>query len=60
LKLKKSKNVKSPPETGIMQEISLIIVLGISRYKKIGYYDRNRTVNQVEKKNDEGRKEIPF
>ena len=43
-----------------MQEISLIIVLGISRYKKIGYYDRNRTVNQVEKKNDEGRKEIPF
>jgi len=49
LKLKKSKNVKIPSETGIVQEMSLTI-LGINGYKQIGYYDRNGTINQVEKK----------
>ena len=33
-----------------MQEISLIIIMGITQYKQIVCYDRKGTMNQVEKR----------
>jgi len=33
-----------------VQEISLIIITGITRYKQIVCYDRKGTMNQVEKR----------
>jgi len=45
-----------------VQEISLIIIIGIAQYKQIVCYDRKGTMNQAEKKsekNDEERKKTP-
>jgi len=36
-----------------VQEISLIIITGITRYKQIVCYDRKGTMNQVEKRKKE-------
>jgi len=40
-----------------VQEISLIIIIGIAQYKQIVCYDRKGTMNQVEKKSEKNNEE---